>query len=176
MERLTYRGRNGKGYVRNQDYYNHVSLQLARVAERLTAYEDTGLEPDHLHELQNSAFDLGYQTCLHDRENLSWRGAEELQVYRAIGTVEHLTELIKAESEGWLALLSIPMLPMVKVEGDSDVYCPRCGYDLSGSWNEYHPDQGWTMCQCPNCGQSICDTKVMSRAEAEAALGGVEGG
>lgn len=159
--------------VDSDDFDTHTWCQYANEAvNRLAAYEDIGLEPDHLHELQDSAFDLGYQTCLHDRENLSWRGAEELQAYRALGTVEHLTELVKAENDGWLALLSIPMLPMVKVEGDSDVYCPRCGYDLSGSWNEYHPDQGWTMCQCPNCGQSICDTKVMSHTEAEAALGG----
>ena len=38
--RLTYRGNNGKGYVRAKQYYDGVYTQLENVAERLTAYED----------------------------------------------------------------------------------------------------------------------------------------
>ena len=40
MERLTYRGENGKPYVRADGYYQHCRMNLDIVAERLAAYED----------------------------------------------------------------------------------------------------------------------------------------
>ena len=38
--RLTYRGNNGKGYVRAKQYYDGVYTHLEIVADRLCAYED----------------------------------------------------------------------------------------------------------------------------------------
>lgn len=40
MERLTYRGENGKPYVRADGYYQHCRINLDSVAEHLAAYED----------------------------------------------------------------------------------------------------------------------------------------
>lgn len=40
MERLTYRGENGKPYVRADGYYHHCRINLDSIAERLAAYED----------------------------------------------------------------------------------------------------------------------------------------
>lgn len=54
MERLTYRGLNSKGYVRNHGYYNYVYAQLEIVADRLAAIEDIlgdEYDIDHLREL-----------------------------------------------------------------------------------------------------------------------------
>lgn len=83
MERLTYRGENGKGYVRNDGYYNHVSLYLARVAERLAAYEDTGYEPVEINSLE-----------------AEWNACRlALDSYRSIGTVEEFRTALRRIAE-----------------------------------------------------------------------------
>lgn len=48
MERLTYKGQNGKNYVKDSGYYNGVRLSLDKTADRLAAYEDTGMEPEEI--------------------------------------------------------------------------------------------------------------------------------
>jgi predicted house-cleaning noncanonical NTP pyrophosphatase (MazG superfamily) len=85
---------------------------------------------------------------------------------------KEFAELAKAKTDERLAILSTPKIPLVESDDpmDTDVYCPACGESLSGGWPEYHTDQGWAMCQCFYCGQSIDDTKVITRAEAESAL------
>ena len=40
MERLTYTGKNGKPYVKDDGYYNHCRLSLDNVASRLAFYEN----------------------------------------------------------------------------------------------------------------------------------------
>ena len=40
MERLTYKGQNGKNYVKDSGYYNGVRLSLDKTADRLAYYED----------------------------------------------------------------------------------------------------------------------------------------
>lgn len=91
--------------------------------------------------------------------------------------VERIEEICDAERDGRLVVLSIPMRPLVKSDDpmDSDVYCPACDKTLSGGWADYHTDQEWKICQCFYCGQSIDDTKVITREEAEAALEKQEG-
>jgi len=91
---------------------------------------------------------------------------------------EQLQELAQAKAEGRLVVLSTPMIPLVESDDpmDSDVYCPACGVSVSGGWPDYHPDLEWKMCQCPHCGQSIDDTKTITREAAEKALGGVSDG
>ena len=76
-------------------------------------------------------------------------------------------ELAQAEKEGRLVVLSEPMKPMVYKPNDTDVYCPSCGESLSGGWPLSDADDLRKLCQCPNCGQSIDDTRCEA---AEAAL------
>lgn len=97
---------------------------------------------------------------------------QRLAQYEDIGSPDEFAELAKAKAEGRLVVLSTPMIPLVQSDDlmDSDVYCPACGKTLSGGWPDYHPDQEWTMCQCFHCGQSIDDTKVVTKEEAEQAL------
>lgn len=98
-------------------------------------------------------------------------------VNAALTALRRTAEDDKAREDGRLVVLSEPMLPMVegKNPNDTDVYCPQCGHDLAGGWKNYDPDCEWKLCQCPNCGQSIDDTRVITRQEAEAALGGGAG-
>lgn len=83
--------------------------------------------------------------------------------------LDRLRELVQADRDGRLAILSEPMKPMIYYPGsnDTDVYCPNCGETLSGLWDFSDADYIKTLCQCPKCGQSIGDTKC---EQAEAAL------
>lgn len=85
---------------------------------------------------------------------------------------EKLARYEQAEKEGRLAFLDEPMIPTVRSDDpmDFDVYCPACGYDLSGGWNESPADEYHRMYQCPNCGQSVNDMACISREAAEAIL------
>lgn len=85
---------------------------------------------------------------------------------------EKLSRYEKAEQEGRLAFLNEPMIPTVRSDDpmDTDVYCPACGHDLSGGWEESPADEYRRMYQCPKCGQSINDMDCISKEEAEAAL------
>ena len=96
-----------------------------------------------------------------------------IDVLRDIFTDEEIQALAQAKAEGRLVVLSTPMIPLVEPDDpmDSDVYCPACGVSVSGGWPDYHPDLEWKMCQCPHCGQSIDDTKTITREAAEKALG-----
>lgn len=55
---------------------------------------------------------------------------------------------------------------------DTDVYCPSCGETLSGGWPLSDADDLRKLCQCPNCGQSIDDTRCEAAEAALDAMGG----
>lgn len=159
--------------------------------ERLAAYEDTGVVPAKLSEIQNEAYDLGYQSCL-NYKGLKWPEAEELQRYRETGMkpeeisarrdlpaavdaaleakANHIRDLLQAERDGRLVVLDRPMRPLIWGDDDHDtILCPNCERDLMGGFEL--DDSGETpMFQCPHCGQLIDSKKVMTREEAEAAL------
>ena len=73
--------------------------------------------------------------------------------------LNRLKELVEADREGRIAILSEPMKPMVYKPNDTDVYCPNCGETLSGGWPLVDWEDSRKMYQCPYCGQSI-DTYV----------------
>ena len=117
--------------------------------DRLAAYEEIGLEPEDMKKAFN--------------EDATLKLAGQI-----LGvTPGRLRELAQAEKEGRLVVLSEPMKPMVYKPNDTDVYCPSCGESLSGGWPLSDADDLRKLCQCPNCGQSIDDTRCEA---AEAAL------
>ena len=79
--------------------------------------------------------------------------------------INRLKELVEADREGRLAILSEPMKSMVYKPNDTDVYCPNCGETLSGGWPLSDADDPRSMYQCPYCGQSI-DTQACEPYEA----------
>lgn len=121
--------------------------------DRLAAYEETGPEPEDMK-----------------------RAFNEDAILKLAGQVlgvssDRLRELAQAKKEGRLVVLSEPMKPMVYKPNDTDVYCPSCGESLSGGWPLSDADDLRKLCQCPNCGQSIDDTRCEA---AEAALNDLE--
>lgn len=126
---------------------------VQEVIDLLAAYEDTGLEPDGIDEALNEAHDLGYQACLNYKGS-TWSEAAELQAYRALGTVEELAALVKAQDEGrvvahgrWSQQDTIshnagygvrhyyhaecPVAPC-RLFDAADDYCPSCGARMDG--------------------------------------------
>ena len=63
-------------------------------------------------------------------------------------------------------MLNMPREPLVWGDDDQDTcLCPYCGEDLMGI-----PYGERMALQCPECGQYLDATKVITREEAEAAL------
>ena len=73
--------------------------------------------------------------------------------------LSRLRDLVQADRDGRCVVLSEPMSPMVQISGDTDVYCPNCAQTLSGGWPLSDAGDYRKLCQCPNCGQAIDDTK-----------------
>lgn len=85
--------------------------------------------------------------------------------------LDEVATLVKARDEGRVVELDMPCKPLVWRDDDRDTaLCPDCGKDLMGLY-----DGERIVLQCPECGQYLDDTKIITRAEAEAALeGGVQ--
>ena len=73
--------------------------------------------------------------------------------------LSRIRELVEADREGRCVALSEPMVPMVQISGDTDVYCPTCEQNISGGWPLSDAGDYRKLCQCPHCGQAIDDTK-----------------
>lgn len=134
--------------------------QYKRMVDRLTAYEDTGLEPEEINER------LLKVATLETIESM----------YDGLGHPDHLRELVQAEQDGRLVVLDSPRLPLIWGDDNRDtVLCPNCKHDLMGGFSaegncETH------MYQCPYRGQPIDEAKALPREEAETALKTQQGG
>ena len=139
--------------------YDSEYIPLIDAANRLAAYEDSGLEPEDLEKAFNETAIL------------------KLAAQALSTTPDHLRDLIQAEQDGRLVVLDEPMRPMVWGDKEHDtILCPRCLCDLMGGF-EFAPSCETMMFQCPHCGQPIASDKAitMEDSEAEAALKGGEG-
>lgn len=65
---------------------------IAKAFDRLSAYEDTGLEPGEIEQLKGEVFGLRLDK-------------QELEQYRALGSIERLRELKQADDEGRCVVL-----------------------------------------------------------------------
>lgn len=80
--------------------------------------------------------------------------------------LDRLRELAQADREGRCVVLNMPRKPLVWGDDDQNAcLCPYCGRDLMGI-----PYGERMVLQCPECGQYLDVTKIITRAEAEAAL------
>lgn len=86
MERLTYFD-GGKWRLKIGD-----TEYSGEAVDRLAAYEETGLEPGEIEQLEGEVFGLRLDK-------------QELEQYRAIGPIDRLRELARADSEGRCVVL-----------------------------------------------------------------------
>lgn len=147
----------------------HGCAVIHAAAERLAAYEETGLEPEEIMEavklFSGTNVDVPKE-IIGWVKRATWHCKRLAELTRLV-SFDRLRQLAEAEKEGQLVVLSEPMKPMVYKPNDTDVYCPSCGESLSGGWPLSDTDDLRKLCQCPNCGRSIDDTRCEA---AEAAL------
>ena len=67
--------------------YTSEYLPLIDAANKLDAYEDTGLEPEEIEQLKGEVFGLKVDK-------------QELEKYRALGPIDRLRELVEADRAG----------------------------------------------------------------------------
>lgn len=115
---------------------------MCQILNRLSAYEDTGLEPEEIYEVR---FLIAAQR---DPQKLA-----------------RLRELVLADQDWRLVVLDEPMRPLVWGGKEHDtILCPRCLRDLMGGF-EYAPSCETVMFQCPHCGQPIKNDKAIDMTE-----------
>ena len=151
---------------------------IGPMVDRLSAYEDTGLEPE---EIEDS---IGWMSpvCVQcDGKTSDGIRTEKCgytdNITKCLEQSKHLAELAQAEQDGRLVVLDEPMRPLVWGDKEHDtILCPRCLCDLMGGF-EYAPSCETVMFQCPHCGQPINSGKAidMEQSEAEATMKGGEG-
>ena len=153
MERLTERYRD---YIRIKGCSTLYSREerkgacLNNAVVRLAAYEDTWMEPDDIESLKIIP------------------ATNELLAYRALGTVEELSELVKARDEGRLV-----ELPCKRGDKVWRICGPKGRKFVAErtvlSVTIYEPGQFEIF---TNCSDWLGRTVFLTRQEAEAALGG----
>lgn len=162
---------NGEGYVRsggadNQDIEEMAWIRMAaeNIDAEIWSKDDEGLCDELYDNLQYgvecSEGVIAY-LYLAVQQAIEMRGRLK-KIEDILGDtydLDRLRELVQADREGRCAVLSTPMRPMVYKPDDTDVYCPNCGSTLSGGWRLSDADDYRKLCQCPNCGESIDDTK-----------------
>ena len=180
MERITI-----PGYRYHNDEF--MDSGVAKFFNRLSAYEDTGLEPQDI----ISAVDMAKIAC----------ALHELNAYKDIGPIEHLRDLIQAERDERLVVLQCKTKETVYVVGEkriiecfiAEVYIDDargleymvsfdCDNDCDGCpFNSWRQDySGEYSCDGEygdGCilGSAFGKTVFLTRKEAEAALAGKGG-
>ena len=158
MERLTKKEQlagHMVNYVNAEDCFDVWSTPkkfMGNAIDRLAAYEDTGLAPEEIltgKELAEIAI-----------------GLQQFNRIRSVFSDERIKELMQAEKEGRLVVLNVPRKPLVWGDDEQNTcLCPDCGKDLMGI-----PYGERRILQCPECGQYLDDTKIVTHKEAQAAL------
>lgn len=153
MERLTKRLDDGQAVMdcQNCDLNSLQSCTCLacrnRLKDRLAAYEDAGLTPEEVKDMDENA-----ETSL-----LTWFMAK----YGF--PVGSLMDFCEAKQQGRLVVLDKPMLPLVWGDDNHEtILCPNCNNDLMGGF-QFAEDCETVMFQCPYCGQPIDTTKTVEK-------------
>lgn len=142
-----------------------LEQEVCRLKSRLSAYEDTGLEPEEIKRIVD-AYGRGH--------TMRTESTERLEIVREIKT-DRLRELVQAEQDGRLVVLPCKVGDTIYVIGESCDFCEtyldepeRCMRCEKGHYVE---ERGFELWMLSELNESI----FLTREEAEAALAG-EGG
>lgn len=176
----TFYAKNGEVWIRGggpyPDFQDVTLVQWIRSASSKHGLNFTAEDPENLVDEMYDALQDGDETVegilalMHEAavEAAEMRGRLK-PIEDILGDdydLDRLRELVEADRGGRCVVLSEPMKPMVYKFNDTDVYCPTCGHTLSGGWPLSDADDCRKLCQCPNCGQSIDDTKCEPAEDA----------
>ena len=140
--------------------YSSEYIPLIDAANRLAAYEDSGLEPQDI----ISAVDMAKIAC----------ALHELNAYKDIGSIDHLRDLLHAEQDGRLVVLPSKTVWELTMDAgpDCDLKCPvdsydeALGCDLCSKAKPFAYERPCTQERLKGLGKTV----FLTREEAEAAL------
>lgn len=142
MERITI-----PGYRYHNDEF--MDSGVAKFFNRLSAYEDSGLEPQDI----ISAVDMAKIAC----------ALHELNAYKDIGPIDHIRDLLQAERDG--RLLELPFVAMVEQSLQDGKMKPMGDQKHNGRYAVVYVDHNkWKSPLIDICG------KPYDREEAEARM------
>ena len=138
------------------DYYSEY-IPLIDAANRLAAYEDTGLEPEEIERIVD-AYGRGH--------TLRTESAERLEIVREIKT-DRLRELAKAEKDGRLEVLPCKVGDHILADGREAIVVWFFGYKTGSYLHAQFLDNA----ECADIPfYEIGKNLFLTREEAEAAL------
>ena len=138
------------------DYYSEY-IPLIDAANRLAAYEDTGLEPEEIERIVD-AYGRGH--------TLRTESAERLEIVREIKT-DRLRELAKAEKDGRLEVLPCKVGDHILADGREAIVVWFFGYKTG----RYLHAQFLDNAECADIPfYEIGKNRLSAREDAEAAL------
>ena len=139
--------------------YSSEYIPLIDAANRLAAYEDTGLEPEEIEHIVD-AYGRGH--------TLRTESAERLEIVREIKT-DRLRELVLAEQDG--RLMELPFVAMVEQSLRDGEMKPLGDQKHNGRYAVVYVDRNkWKSPLIDICG------KPYQREEAEARMAVLKGG
>ena len=139
--------------------YSSEYIPLIDAANRLAAYEDTGLEPEEIEHIVD-AYGRGH--------TLRTESAERLEIVREIKT-DRLRELAQAEQDG--RLLELPFVAMVEQSLQDGKMKPMADQKHNGRYAVVYVDHNkWKSPLIDICG------KPYNREEAENRMAALKGG
>ena len=137
--------------------YSSEYIPLSEAANRLVAYEDTGLEPEELERIVD-AYGRGY--------TLRTESAERLEIVREI-KADRLRELVQAEQDGRLVVLPCKVGDHVWADGREAIAVWFFGYKTERYLHaQFFDNAKYTDIPFYEIGK----TAFLTREEAEAAL------
>lgn len=138
--------------------YSSEYIPLIDAANRLAAYEDTGLEPQDI----ISAVDMSKIAC----------ALHELNAYKDLGPIDHIRDLIKAEQDGRLVVLPCKVGDHVWADGREAIVVWFFGYKTERYLHaQFFDNAKYTDIPFYEIGKTV----FLTREEEEAALKGGEG-
>ena len=146
MERITI-----PGYRYHNDEF--MDSGVAKFFNRLSAYEDTGLEPQDI----ISAVDMAKIAC----------ALHELNAYKDIGPIDHIRDIIQAEQDGRLEVLPCKVGDHILADGREAIVVWFFGYKTG----RYLHAQFLDNAECADIPfYEIGKNRLPDREEAEAAM------
>lgn len=148
--------------------YTSEYLPLIDAANKLDAYEDTGLEPEEIEQLKGEVFGLKVDK-------------QELEKYRAIGPIDRLRELVEADLDGRCFIT--PFVAMIEQSLSGGEMKPQRDQRFNGRYAVvYFDKEKWASPLVDICGKPYNREEAEERMEAleqraaEAALKGESDG
>ena len=133
---------------------------IQMLCNRLSAYEDTGLEPEEIKVHEAAKYNAGYYHG--DEDRCRW-------IEKELGPIDHLRDLLQAEQDG--RLVKLPFVAMVEQSLQDGKMKPFCEQKHNGRYAVVYVDHNkWKSPLIDICG------KPYNREEAENRMAALKGG